>query len=148
MIPQYAGEDKWRSELNIQDGLLHSRKWKGQSNYTLEIFITQHHNAIVSMTQCAEHVDCQFPNELTRVKYLLDRIENNDAPLQAAMALCRNYQDPGWKMNDFEDTAAFLLPHDPVATKRALGTKRSHAMVSFTDGNVASASTKVSTSST
>ena len=68
--------------------------------------------------------------------------------MQAAMALCRNDQDPGGKMNDFEATAAFLLPHDPVATKRSSGTKRSHAMVSFIDGNVASASTKVSTSST
>ena len=36
MIAQYAGEDKWRAELKIQDDLLHSRKWKGQSNYTLE----------------------------------------------------------------------------------------------------------------
>jgi hypothetical protein len=28
------------------------------------------------------------------------------------------------KMNDFESTAAFLLPHDPVSTRRA-ATKRS-----------------------
>ena len=100
------------------------------------------------MTQCAEHVDYQFRNELTRVTYLLDAIENNDVPLQAAMALCRNYQDPGGKMNGFEAPAAFLIPHDPVANKRASGTKRSHAMVSFINGNVASESTKVSTGST
>ena len=148
IITHYAVEDKWRAELKIQDELLHSRKWKVQSNYTLERFVAQHRNAFVSMTQCAEHVDYQFPNELTRVTYLLDAIENNDTPLQAAMALCRNDQDPGGKMNDFEATAAFLLPHDPVDTKIASGTKRSHAMVSFIDGNVASASTKVSTGST
>ena len=70
------------------------------------------------MTQCAEHVDYHFPNELTRVTYLLDAIENNDVPLQSAMDMCRNDQDPGVKMNYFESTAAFLLPHDPVATKR------------------------------
>ena len=57
------------------------------------------------------------------------------------MALCINDQDPGGKMNNFEATAAFLLPHDPVANKRASGTKRSNEMVSFIDGNVASAST-------
>ena len=83
----------------------------------------------------------------TVIQHVL-RIENNDAPLQAAMDLCRNDQDPGGKMNDFEATAAFLLTHGPVTTKRALGTKRSHAMVSFIDGNVASANTKVSTGST
>ena len=100
------------------------------------------------MTQCAEHVDYQLPNELTRVTYLLDAIENNDAPLQAAMSLCRNNQYLGGKMNDFEATAAFLLPHDPVATNRASDTKISHAMVSFIVGNLASASIKVPTGST
>ena len=70
------------------------------------------------MTQCAEHVDYQLPNELTRVTYLLDEIENNYARLQDAMALCINDQDPGGNMNDFEATAAFHLPHDPVSTKR------------------------------
>ena len=147
MIAQYAGEDKWRAELKIQDDLLHTRNWKGHSTYTLEIFVAQRRNAFVSMTQCAEHVEYQFPNELTRVTYLLDAIENNDAPLQAVMALCRNDQDPGGKMNNFEATAAFLLPYDPVATKRSSDKKRSHVMVSFIDGNVASTSTKVFTGS-
>ena len=51
-------------------------------------------------------------------------------------------------MNDFEATAAFILPHEHVATKRDSGKKRSHVMVSFIYGNVASASIKVSTGST
>ena len=57
MIAQYSGEDKWRAELNVQEDLLHSRKWKVQSNFTLEIFVAQYRNAFVSMTKCAEHVD-------------------------------------------------------------------------------------------
>ena len=89
-----------------------------------------------------------MPNELTRVTNILDAIENNYAPLQAVMDLCRNDQDPGGKMNDFEATAAFLLTHDPVATKRYSGAKRSLAMISSINGDVTSASTKVSTSST
>ena len=87
MLDQYTGEDKWRDELKIQYDLLPSLKWKGQSKYTLERFVVQHRNAFVSMNQCAEHVDYQLPNELTRVIYLLDAIENNDSPLKAAMAL-------------------------------------------------------------
>ena len=57
MIAQYAGEDKWGAELKIQDDLVHSRKLKGQSNYSPERFVAQHCNAFVSMNQYGEHVD-------------------------------------------------------------------------------------------
>lgn len=131
LIGQYAGEDKWRLILKQQDELLHTRKWKGTTSFSLEKFIGQHRNAFVSMSQCATHVAFQLPNELTRVTYLLDAIECNDAPLQAAMALVRNDTGPTGKMNDFEATASFLLPHDPVAKKRqAQGTKRNIADIS------------------
>ena len=70
------------------------------------------------MLQCAEHVTYQLPNEYTRVTYLLDAIETSDAALQAAIALCRNDTGPTGKRSDFEATAAFMLPHDPVARKR------------------------------
>ena len=123
---QYAGRDKWESELKRQDNLLHTRVWKGQSNFSLEKFITQHRNAYVSMTQCAVHVDFQLPNEHTRVGYLLDAIETTDAGLQAAIAQVRTDDDPGGKRNNFELTASYLLPYDPVAKKRAAGTKRDH----------------------
>jgi flagellar hook-basal body complex protein FliE len=129
IVDQYAGEDKWRAELKKQDDLLHTRKWKGNSNFSLERFVASHRNAHVSMTQCAQHVDFQLPNELTRVTYLLDAIECNDAPLQAAMALVRNDTGPEGKMNSFEDTASFLLPHDPVAKKRDTG-RRTYASIS------------------
>ena len=131
MLSQYAGEDKWRAEIKFQDDLLHNRKWKGQSHFSLDKFIAQHRNAFVSMSQCADHVNFQLPNELSRVTYLLDAIENNDAPLQAAMALCRNDNGPDGKMNDFEATASFLLPHDPVAKKRPTNS-RAPANVSST----------------
>jgi hypothetical protein len=36
---QYAGQYKWEAELKKQDDLLHTREWKGQSNYTLERFL-------------------------------------------------------------------------------------------------------------
>ena len=137
LIQQYAGDDKWRLELKRQDDLLHNRKWRGQNNYSLERFIAQHRNAYVSMSQCADHVAYQLPNELTRVTFLLDAIECNDAPLQAAMALVRNDTGPGGKMNDFESTASFLVPHCPVARKRADATpgKRTAAEISATSGN-------------
>lgn len=130
LVQQYAGEDKWRAELKNQDELIHTRKWKGQTNFSLEKFVAQHRNAYVSMSQCADHVAFQLPNELTRVTYLLDAIECNDAPLQAAMALVRNDSGPQGKLHDFEATASFLLPHDPVAKKRNLAGKRPIADIS------------------
>jgi hypothetical protein len=131
---QYAGNDKWQAEIKLKDDLLHTREWKGQSNFSLEKFIAQHRNAFVSMQQCAEHVAFQLPNEHTRVTYLLDAIHCNDAPLQAAMALVRNDTGPAGKMNDFEATASYLLPHDPVSKKRTAGTKRGMAEISDTFG--------------
>ena len=76
IVNQYAGSDKWEAEIKHQEQLLHTRKWKGQSNFSLESFISQHHNAFVSLTQCSKHVQYQLPNEHSRVGFLLDRIEN------------------------------------------------------------------------
>ena len=112
---------------------MHNRRWKGSSTFSLEKFVGQHHSAHVTLSQCAEHVPYQLPNEMSRVTYLLDNIECMDPPLQAAMALVRNDNGPTGKMNDFEATASFILPHDPVAKKRAQAsnpTKRPTAEIS------------------
>ena len=69
---QYAGNDKWEAEIRKQDDLLHTRVWKGHSNFPFEGSIAQHRNTFVSMQQCAEHIAYQLPNELTRVGYLLE----------------------------------------------------------------------------
>jgi hypothetical protein len=45
LTSQYAGKDKWEQELKKQDDLLHTRVWRGQSNFTLERFVQQHRNA-------------------------------------------------------------------------------------------------------
>jgi hypothetical protein len=45
LLGQYGGNDKWEAEIKIQESVLHTRIWKGQSNFTLESFISQHRNA-------------------------------------------------------------------------------------------------------
>ena len=128
---QHAGKDKWDLEIKRNDEFLHNRQWKGQSNFPLSSFISQHRNAYISMEQCAEHAEFQLPNGQTRVKYLLDAILCNDAPLQAAMDMVRNDDVPGGKMRDFESAASCLLPHDPAPKQKgAVGTKRDHGLVS------------------
>ena len=132
---QYAGRDKWEAEIRKQENLLHTRVWKGQSNFSLEAFISQHRNAYVSMEACAQHVQYQLPNEHSRVGFLLDAIQNSDAGLQAAMASIRTDDGNGGKRNDFEAAASYLLPYDPVAKKRSTATKRGAAYISGVDGD-------------
>lgn len=134
LVQQYAGQDKWLAEIKRMDELLHNHVWKGQSNFSLEKFIAQHRNAFVSMTQCAEHVTFQLPNSFTRVTYLLDALQMSDAGLNAAMALVRaDDVPPNGKMHNFEATASYLLPYDPVAKKRTTqGTKRGAVAISDT----------------
>ena len=64
LISQYAGKDKWEAEIKRQEQLLHTRIWKGQSNFSLENFISQHRNAYVSMQASAEHVQYQLPDRI------------------------------------------------------------------------------------
>ena len=117
---QYAGKDKWGAELKKQDDLLHTYKWKGQSNFLLDKFISQHRNAFVSMQQCAVHVEFQLPNEYSRVGYLLDAIETTDASLQAAMALIRNDDNPVvGKRSNFEATSTCKRTNNPARHRGA-----------------------------
>jgi hypothetical protein len=133
---QFAGKDKWLSELKKQEDMMHQGIWKGTNNISLEKFVGYHRHAYISMERCADYIDYQLPNQRTRVTYLLQAVQCNDAPLQAAMALVR--ADELGKMNDFEATAAYLLQYDPVAKKRAASGKKGDgydtvAAVSFTD---------------
>ena len=137
---QYAGKDKWEAEIKRHEQLSHTRKWKGQSNFNLERFIAQHRNAFVSMQAAAEQVTCQLPNEHSRVGYLLDAIECNDAGLQAAMASIKTDQGPTGMRNDFEAAATHLLPYDPVQKKRADTGKRAAVDISDTTGEEANIS--------
>jgi hypothetical protein len=125
LIAQYVGKDKWERELKKQENFIHTFVWKGNTNMTLESFVAKHRAAHVSMQRCAENVDFQLPNERSRVTKLLDAISNADPALQAALAHVRATDD---MMTDFEATAAYILPSDPVANKRskARPTRPSH----------------------
>ena len=147
IINQFAGEDKWESEIKTKEELIHGIKWKGQSNYSLERHCAQHRNAYVSLVACAEHIAYQLPNEHSRVGYLLESIQNNDPGLQAAMANVRSSKGPGGMRSDFELMVAHILPYCPVRKKHTAGTKRGVGDISEVnadkqEGNVSSFGTK------
>ena len=117
LMSQYYGSDKWDSVIKKQGNILHSRKWKGQGNFSLESFVQMHRSAYVSMKATCQHVDYQLLNEHTRVTYLLDSLESDDAVVQAAMASIKGDNNLGGNRTDFERAAAHLLPEDPVQKK-------------------------------
>jgi len=53
------------------------------------------------MPACTEHVAYQIPEKHSRVGYLINIIESNDAGLKAAMANIEYDTDPGGKREDF-----------------------------------------------
>ena len=132
LISQYAGVDKWENIIRKHDNILHTRKWRGQGNFSLEQFVQIHRSAFVAMKAAAEHVSYQLPNEHTRVTYLIDAIENDDAGLQAAIASVEADNSPNSKRKDFELCAAHLLPKDPVLKKRTQS-KRPSAEISASE---------------
>ena len=124
---QYAGKDKWQSEIKKQESFIHNRVWKGNSNFTLESFITQHRAAHVSLERCAQSVPHQLPNERTRVIHLMDAIQCSDASLQAAIAHIKSQSDdPDGMGNKFEDASAYLLQFCPVAKRSKSSSTNTH----------------------
>ena len=123
LVSQYAGIDKWEAKIKKPEQLLHTCVWKGQSNFSLESFISQHCNAYVSMQACAEQVEYQLLNEHSCVSFLLEAIQNSDPGLQAAMASVQTDMGDGGKSGDFEVMAVHLLPYDPVAKEQSANTK-------------------------
>ena len=82
------------------------------------------------MQASAEYVQYQLPNEHSRVGFLLEAIQCSDPGLQAAMASIKTDNGLEGMRNNFEATAADLLPYDPVAKKRSGGQKRGSAQIS------------------
>ena len=82
------------------------------------------------MQASTEHVQYQLPNEHSRVGFLLEAIQCSDPELQAALASIKTDNGLEGMRNNFEATAAHLLPYDPVAKKRSSGQKRCSAQIS------------------
>ena len=69
------------------------------------------------MSACAEHVQYQLPNKLSRIGFLIDAIQCANTGLQAAMASVKMDNDPNGLWSNFERAVSHLLPYDPVAKK-------------------------------
>ena len=86
------------------------------------------------MQQSAEHVEYQLPNQCTHVEYLLEGIQCPNPGLQVAIASIHTDNELQGMHNNFEATAAHLLPYTPVIKKRADSTRCPAAQILALEG--------------
>jgi len=116
LVTSHVGTDKWEKIQKDNSAWLISAKWTGKK-YALDSFISQQRAKYQQLEEASTHVEFQVPNAHTRVTYLIDSIDNQDAALQAAVASIR--QNTNQTRDDFEKAAAVLLPVDPYARNNA-----------------------------
>ena len=121
---QYAGVDKWESELRTQEKIMHDHVFNGRTNYTLEKYNCSHRNAYVVMEQCSDEVTYQLPTPHTRVSHYPKWITSPDPDIRAGITSI-SHNKTGMLIH-FEDSAAYLEPLCPVAKNRKETAKRPH----------------------
>ena len=135
---QHAGPAMWDAQQRKDFDFLMNRKFTDGGTLTLERFLAQHRSAFTSLQNCAEHVSVQVPEERMRVGYLIENITCADPDVKAALAAVKLDDTVNGLRNDFERTAALLLPVDPVDKKkkgkRTIGNISSAAATASADG--------------
>jgi hypothetical protein len=114
---QHAGKDVWDKLVKEAETVLQTRKWLGTTNVTLAQHMGRHCHAFIMLTECAEHIPIDVPNEHFRVTHLMESIQLTDPTVLAALAaVCHDESD---KRMDFESSFAYLVVVCPVKAKLA-----------------------------
>jgi hypothetical protein len=117
---QHAGKDVWDKLHKEAESILQTLKWSGTTNVTLAQHMGKHHQAIITLTECAEHIPVDVSNERSRVTYLMESINSVNPTMLTALGAVR--QDELGKHLNFESAFAYLVVICPVEAK--LGKKR------------------------
>jgi hypothetical protein len=75
----------------------------------------RHRQAFITLTECAEHLPVNVPNECSRVTHLMESIQSTDPTILAALAAVR--QDETDKRVNFESSFAYQVVVCPVEAK-------------------------------
>ena len=86
MIGQHAGKDVWETMIRNSEEFVKTRKWTGTTNVTLASHMAKHRSSHISLTEAAEHIPVETPNERTRVTDLMVSITSKDPDVLAALA--------------------------------------------------------------
>ncbi len=131
---QHAGKAIYDQLVKEAENLLKNRQWFGTTSATLSQHIGLHRKAFITLSECAEHIPIEVPNDRARVTYLLDLFTTINPSVIAAIAAV--HQDDANKRVNFENAFTFLAPTCPVAAKAA-----KKGRISF-DANVLSTNMK------
>jgi hypothetical protein len=82
---QHAGKDVWDKLVKEAETVLQNRKWAETTNVTLAKHMGMHCQAFITMTECAEHIPVDVPNDRLRVTHLMESIQSNDPTVLAAL---------------------------------------------------------------
>ncbi len=130
---QHAGKIIYDQLVKDAENILKNRTWSGTTSVTLSQHMGLHCKAYITLTECAEHIPVEIPNDRAQVTYLLDSFKMIDPSVLAAMAAVR--QDDADKCINFENEFTFLAPSCPVLAKAAKkGRVSFEANVSSTGG--------------
>jgi hypothetical protein len=116
---QHAGKAIYDQLVKEAENVLKNRLWSGTTSITLQQHMGLHRKAFITLSECAEQIPVDIPNERARVTYLLDSLTTTDPNVLAAMAAV--HQDEVDKRVNFESLFTFLAPTCPVTAKVALG---------------------------
>ena len=127
ILEQFMNEERWREELKRQETITTTRRWKGNSNYTLEKHGAVHRNAKITQYNASigPVKGCQVPEERKFCERFIDSLHCNDQTLLAALANVRKDDGPDGMMNNFKKMLAYLIPCCPVAKSRKGSTSNS-----------------------
>ena len=114
---QHAGKAIYDQLVKEAENVLKNQQWSGTTSATLSQHMGLHRKAFITLSECAEHIPVEVPNDCTCVTYLLDLLTTIDPSVLAAIAaVC---QDDANKQVNFENVFTFLAPTCPVAAKAA-----------------------------
>jgi hypothetical protein len=71
---QHAGKDVWDKLVKEAETILQTQKWSGTTNVTLAQHMGRHRQAFITLTECAEHLPVNVPNECSCVTHLMELI--------------------------------------------------------------------------
>ena len=114
---QHAGKNMLDKLVKEAETVLQNRKWLGTTNVTLAKHMGMHCQAYITMTECADHVPVDVPNNHLRVTHSMEWIQSTDPNILAALAAVR--QDKNNKSVNFESCFAYLVVVCPVEAKIA-----------------------------
>jgi hypothetical protein len=114
---QHAGKAIQNCFMKEAEHTLSNKVWSGNTPTTLVQHMGMHCHAWITLTECAEHIPVDVPNDRARVTYLIDLLKTVDPTVLAAIAAV--HQDEADKCVNFENTFAYLVPVCPVTAKTA-----------------------------